>query len=83
VLSKKENAHLKTLVKDGSADPTAAGSEQKAAGKNSEDAARKAFTQKQIEQARLQQTCNVQYEREMSYRDAITKLKRMVEVEKK
>merc|ERR1719375_2633242 len=47
------------------------------------DKSQKSFSQKQIEQARLQQTHNKQYEREVKYREAITHLKRMVEAERK
>jgi DNA repair exonuclease SbcCD ATPase subunit len=84
VLSKKENARLKAQVKDGgAASASAPGAEQLQAGKTTEDPSRKHFTQKQIEQARLQQTTNKQYEREVRFREAITKLKRMVEAERK
>merc|ERR1719375_844517 len=47
------------------------------------DKLQKPFSQKQIEQARLQQTHNKQYEREVKYREAITQLKRMVEAERR
>lgn len=81
VLSKKENARLKAQVKDGTAGSSAPSGEQARAA--SGDKSQKAFTQKQIEQARAQTTCNKQYEREVKYRDAITTLKRMVEAERK
>jgi len=84
VLSKKENARLKAQVKDGCAGgPAAPSGEQGQARAVSGDKSQKQFTQKQIEQARLQTTHNKQYEREMKYREAITALKRMVEGEKK
>merc|ERR1719395_80552 len=84
VLSKKENARLKAQVKDGGpGGATAAAGEQGQARAASGDKSQKPFTQKQIEQARLQTTHNKQYEREMKYREAITALKRMVEAERK
>merc|ERR1719410_1713448 len=45
--------------------------------------ARRSFSQKQIEQARLQQTRNRQYEVEVGYRETIQRLKRVVEEEKR
>merc|ERR1719395_38775 len=84
VLSKKENARLKAQVKDGGAGGVGASTgEQAQARVASGDKSQKTFTQKQIEQARLQTTHNKQYEREMKYREAITALKRMVEAERK
>lgn len=83
VLSKKENARLKAQVKDGSAGAAASTSEQGQARTGSADKLQKPFSQKQIEQARLQQTHNKQYEREVKYREAITQLKRMVEAERR
>jgi len=44
---------------------------------------RRSFSQKQIDQTRLQQTHNKTYEREVAYRDAVQKLKRMVEAERR
>eukprot|EP00405_Crypthecodinium_cohnii_P039979 CAMPEP_0206565254 /NCGR_PEP_ID=MMETSP0325_2-20121206/23969_1 /ASSEMBLY_ACC=CAM_ASM_000347 /TAXON_ID=2866 /ORGANISM="Crypthecodinium cohnii, Strain Seligo" /LENGTH=428 /DNA_ID=CAMNT_0054068089 /DNA_START=116 /DNA_END=1399 /DNA_ORIENTATION=- len=43
---------------------------------------KKPFTEKQIEQAKLQSTHNRLYEREIAYRENITKLKRTLEVER-
>merc|ERR1719146_128335 len=43
----------------------------------------KSYSQRQLDQARLQATYNRQYEREVKYRDASQKLKRMVETERK
>merc|ERR1719440_1365813 len=84
VLSKKENARLKAQVKDGTAGgATAPSGEQGQSRAASGDKSQKTFTQKQIEQARMQTTHNKQYEREMKYREAITALKRMVEGERK
>jgi len=84
VLSKKENARLKAQLKDGGAASSAApGHEQAQTGKATENTSSRPFTQKQIDQAKLQQTTNKQYEREVRYRDAVTKLKRMVEAERK
>jgi hypothetical protein len=84
VLSKKENARLKAQVKDGAAGGTAAPSGEQGQTKGaSGEKSQKVFTQKQIEQAKMQQTHNKQYEREVKYREAITALKRMVEVERK
>jgi len=84
VLSKKENARLKAQVKDGGAGGVGAPTgEQAQARVASGDKGQKPFTQKQIEQARLQQTHNKQYERDVKYREAITTLKRMVEAERR
>jgi len=81
VLSKKENARLKAQVKDGGgagAYPAEQTQTQAASGGKE-----KVFTQKQIEQAKAQETHNKQYEREVKYREAGVKLQRMVEVERK
>jgi hypothetical protein len=84
VLSKKENARLKAQLKDGgSGSAGIAAGDQGQARASSADKSQKPYTQKQIEQARLQQTHNKQYEREVKYREAITTLKRMVEAERK
>jgi len=84
VLSKKENARLKAQVKDGGAGGVGASTgEQAQARVASGDQSNKPFTQKQIEQARLQSTHNKGYEREVKYREAITALKRMVEGERR
>lgn len=45
--------------------------------------ARKNISQREIDQARLQQNHNRQFEREMAYRDAVQKLRRMVEAERR
>lgn len=85
VLARKENARLKAQVKDGGAGGGAASGGEQAARSDSEAQASRSrtFSQKQIEQTRLQQTHNKQYEREVRYRDAVTRLKRMVEAERK
>merc|ERR1740130_757956 len=83
VLAKKENARLKAQLKDSGAGVGAATGEQEKGRATSGDKSQKPFTQKQIEQARAQETHNKQYEREVKYRDAITRLKRMVEGERK
>eukprot|EP00434_Breviolum_minutum_P037307 symbB.v1.2.033077.t1/scaffold4060.1/size46548/6 len=44
---------------------------------------RKSYSQRQIDQARLQQTHNKQYEREVALREAALKLKRMVDAERR
>jgi len=82
VMARKEVARLKAQVKEDSTTDLARGLD-KAAAETDAVAKRKNFTQRQLEQARLQQTHNKQYEREVTYRDAITKLKRMVEQERK
>ncbi|CAE8595165.1 unnamed protein product [Polarella glacialis] len=43
----------------------------------------RSFSQKQVDQAKLQQTHNKQFEREMAFREAAKKLKRMVEAERR
>jgi len=77
VMTKKEVARLKLQCKEEEeAEGTAT---NKAAAEQAQATQKKSFSQKQVEQARQQQTQNKLYEREMSYREAITKLKRMVE----
>jgi len=91
VLSKKENARLKAQAKDGgSGGPGAVGMDASASmpGRPGEMTAdshglRKPFSSKQIEQAKFTVPHNKAYEREVKYREAITKLKRMVEGERK
>eukprot|EP00931_Biecheleriopsis_adriatica_P115640 TRINITY_DN91409_c0_g1_i1.p1 TRINITY_DN91409_c0_g1~~TRINITY_DN91409_c0_g1_i1.p1 ORF type:complete len:430 (+),score=144.42 TRINITY_DN91409_c0_g1_i1:125-1414(+) len=79
VLSRKENARLKAQAgssKDAQAAETPSMSEPK-------EPNRRAFSQKQLDQARMQQTHNKQYEREVAYREAAQKLKRMVDAERR
>lgn len=75
VLARKEAARLKASIKEGGA-PSDEGA------KEEEQPEKRTFTQRQIDQARLQSTHNKQYEREVGYREAVTKLKRMVEAER-
>lgn len=75
VLARKEAARLKASIKEG-------GAASDEGAKEEEQPERRTFTQKQIDQARLQSTHNKQYEREVGYREAVTKLKRMVESER-
>ncbi|CAK9104068.1 unnamed protein product [Durusdinium trenchii] len=44
---------------------------------------RRSYSQRQVDQARLQQTHNKQYEREVALREAALKLKRMVDSERR
>lgn len=88
VLVRKEVARLKAQCKEGNAplseNAAPYGAERSAsADQEVQPQSRRSFSQRQIDQARLQQTHNKQYEREVSYRDAITKLKRMVEGERR
>eukprot|EP00448_Togula_jolla_P030533 CAMPEP_0170628424 /NCGR_PEP_ID=MMETSP0224-20130122/32673_1 /TAXON_ID=285029 /ORGANISM="Togula jolla, Strain CCCM 725" /LENGTH=441 /DNA_ID=CAMNT_0010955841 /DNA_START=18 /DNA_END=1343 /DNA_ORIENTATION=+ len=89
VFARKETARLKAQVKDGMRfapvpDPSATtGGDAAARELDSSQSRRRSFSQKQIEQARLQQTHNKQYEREVRYREAVQRLKRMVEAERK
>ncbi|CAL1172026.1 unnamed protein product [Cladocopium goreaui] len=79
VLSRKEVQGLKqqfTGSKE-SAEPEAKSSTEQ------EKPRRKSFSQRQIDQARLQQTHNKQYEREVALREAALKLKRMVDAERR
>lgn len=79
VLSRKEVQGLKqqfTGSKE-SAEPEAKSSSEQ------EKPRRKSFSQRQIDQARLQQTHNKQYEREVALREAALKLKRMVDAERR
>eukprot|EP00932_Pfiesteria_piscicida_P005411 SRR837773.15319.p1 GENE.SRR837773.15319~~SRR837773.15319.p1 ORF type:complete len:299 (-),score=107.31 SRR837773.15319:134-1030(-) len=88
VIARKELARVKAQCKDAQASPSEEedSREQSSAQatKASASAAPKArtFTEKQIEQARLQQTHNRIYEREVGYREAITKLRRTLEEER-
>jgi len=75
VLARKEAARLKASIKEGAGAAAEEGAKE-------EEPERKSFTQKQIDQARLQSTHNKQYEREVAYREAVAKLKRMVESER-
>lgn len=83
VLAKKENARLKAQLKDGNAGATASSGEQGQSRLGSSDKSQKQFSQKQIEQQRLQTTQNKPYEREVKFREAITRLKRMTEAERR
>lgn len=78
VLARKEAARLKASAKEGANTPSAGD------GRDDEAPAprRRSFSQRQLEQARQQSTHNRQYEREVSYREALQKLKRMVESER-
>jgi len=85
VQAKKEAARLKAQAKEGAGGAeTQPGSQQKPS--QQQQAAKspaRSFSQRQVEQARLQSTHNRQYEREVAYREAIQKLKRMVEAERR
>lgn len=78
VLSRKEVARLKAQ----SAGKEAAAMSETISSKPTE-LSRRSFSQKQVDQTRLQQTHNKQYEREVAYREAAVKLKRMVEAERR
>jgi len=81
VLARKECARLKAQTRD-LAPPVNTGDQTQAKGDKDEEK-REKFTQKQIDQAKLQQSQNKAYEREVKYREAVTRLKRMVETEKR
>eukprot|EP00932_Pfiesteria_piscicida_P017714 SRR837773.4590.p1 GENE.SRR837773.4590~~SRR837773.4590.p1 ORF type:complete len:449 (-),score=220.99 SRR837773.4590:25-1344(-) len=81
VKTKKEIARLKARAKEEAAEAEAAGSKAQSA--PPQTAEQRSFSRKEIDQARLQQTQNKQYQREMSYREAVTKLKRMIEAERR
>eukprot|EP00927_Polykrikos_kofoidii_P053686 TRINITY_DN48250_c0_g1_i1.p1 TRINITY_DN48250_c0_g1~~TRINITY_DN48250_c0_g1_i1.p1 ORF type:complete len:433 (-),score=114.49 TRINITY_DN48250_c0_g1_i1:95-1393(-) len=81
--ARKEAARIKAQCKEVAAAAGGAGDQQQARDTESQQAKRRSFSQRQIEQARLQQTQNKQYEREVRYREAVTRLKRMVEAERK
>lgn len=79
VQARKENARMKaqsTSEKGATAAAEPSASEPK-------EPSRRSFSQKQIDQARMQQTHNKQYEREVAYREAVQKLKRMCEAERR
>jgi len=83
VVAKKELARLKAQCKDAAA-PSESEATSKAAADQASAAApkQKAFTEKQIQQAQAQQSHNRVFERECAYKDAIQKLKRMLESER-
>mmetsp|Transcript_23473 Transcript_23473/g.54759 ORF Transcript_23473/g.54759 Transcript_23473/m.54759 type:complete len:475 (-) Transcript_23473:97-1521(-) len=89
VIAKKEIARLKALCKEGGGaggdrrSSLHGAPEQAPAEAAPSPAAKKPFTQKQIDQAKLQDTRNRQYEREVKYREAVTRLRRMVEAERR
>lgn len=82
VLAKKEVARLKQQVKEEGKGGHAESKPQNEDATASQKIEHK-YSQRQLDQARLQQTYNRQYEREVKYRDAVQKLKRMVEVERR
>eukprot|EP00933_Yihiella_yeosuensis_P058184 TRINITY_DN5847_c0_g1_i3.p1 TRINITY_DN5847_c0_g1~~TRINITY_DN5847_c0_g1_i3.p1 ORF type:complete len:448 (+),score=115.39 TRINITY_DN5847_c0_g1_i3:120-1463(+) len=81
VLSRKEVARLK--AQNNSSGKEGASTTAESFASKSPEPRPRSFSQKQIDQTRLQQTQNKQYEREVAYREAATKLKRMVEAERK
>lgn len=89
VNAKKEAARLKAQSREGIGGGIATsidnsqGSELETRDTGAVKPVRRSFSQKQIEQARLQQTRNRQYEVEVGYRETIQKLKRVVEEEKR
>jgi len=86
VLSKKEVARLKAQVKEGPGSGGGDSSTESGQAAKEDEAAKpmqRAISQKQIDQARLQQTRNRQYEAEVNYRETIQKLKRVVEAERR
>lgn len=87
VLARKEAARLKAQSKEGTGNVGSGdhGYAEQAPGDVASTLKKpmRSFSQKQIDQVRLQQTHNRQYEREVQYREALQKLKRMVEAERK
>lgn len=88
VLARKETARLKAQSKEGTGIVAPNGDNnnglpEQSTGDMTLTMKKRSFSQKQIDQVRLQQTHNRQYEREVGYREAVTKLKRMVEAERK
>lgn len=81
VLCRKEAARLKAQCREGDGASGLAPPSDHAP--SAEQSKKPAFSQKQIDQARKQQTKNQQYEREVQYREAVLRLKRMVEAERK
>lgn len=87
VLSKKEVARLKAQQKEGppgssSLEGTADVGQATTPEAEAKPMAR-SISQRQIDQARMQQTRNRQYEAEVQYRETIAKLKRLLEAERK
>lgn len=81
VMAKKEVARLKQQVKEeGKGDKPSQPHDDIGTGSHNDQ---KSYSQRQLDQARQQSTYNRQYEREVKYRDAVQKLKRMVESERK
>mmetsp|Transcript_110428 Transcript_110428/g.330290 ORF Transcript_110428/g.330290 Transcript_110428/m.330290 type:complete len:437 (-) Transcript_110428:190-1500(-) len=86
VLSKKEVTRLKAQVKEGPGSSAAEGSSEFGQATQEAETTKpltRSISQRQIDQARMQQTRNRQYEAEIAYRETITKLKRVVEAERK
>jgi len=89
VIAKKEIARLKALCKESSpavdarASFATSSNEQSSPEASATAPAKKSFSQKQIDQAKLMDTRNRNYEREVKYRDAVTRLRRMVEAERR
>jgi len=85
VLSKKENARLKAQQKEpaGGSDGLPGTEQQPGQEADAGKSLRRSISQRQIDQARLQQTRNRQYEAEVAYRETIAKLKRVVEAERR
>jgi len=86
VLSRKEAARWKAQVKEeGGNSSQGGGAGQLSRGLTSKGSASekaRVFSQRALDQQRLQESRNQQYEREVRYREAIRRLKRVVEAEK-
>jgi len=84
-LSRKEAMRFKAQCKEGSS-ATGEATGEPAQARDSESQHSKSkrnFSQRTIDQAKQQQSHNKQYEREVRYREAVQRLKRMVEAERK
>uniref|UniRef100_A0A7S1SFJ8 Uncharacterized protein n=1 Tax=Alexandrium catenella TaxID=2925 RepID=A0A7S1SFJ8_ALECA len=83
VLSKKEVARLKAQVKEPGPNAGEGSGEASASEAEVVKPLARSISSKQIDQARMQQTRNRQYEAEVQYRETIAKLKRLLEAERR
>lgn len=84
VQAKKENARLKHKCQDGVSAPSGSPPIQKSPGNvEHTPVPKRSASEKHSDKTRVQQTSNRQYEREVRYREAILRMKRMVDVERR
>jgi len=82
VMTKKETARLKAIVKEAE-EETHDPNKSQGATNRSQNSDQKGFFKKDVDYARMQQTQNKLYERELSYRETVEKLKKTLEAERR